>query len=125
MNTLAKTSLVQAAALAVVWVMASSFAGQTADAKIEDRHPDMAVAQAFETLEQAGQFSARHQTGGKKGDLLVGKHVCTGLAWPYIPAECVNGSPRKVSRTITIEQNRAKGFSELVRVAAEQQIAAR
>ena len=103
MNTLAKTSLVQAAALAVVWVMASSFAGQTADAKIEDRHPDMAVAQAFETLEQAGQYStARHQTAGKKGDLLVSQDVCSGLAWPYIPAECVNGSSRKVSRTITI-----------------------
>lgn len=126
MNTQAKTSLVQAAALATVWVLASSFAGQTADAKNQTRHPDMAVAQAFETLEAAGQYApARHETGAAKGDLLVARDACSGLTWPYIPAECVNGSSRKAARTITIEKHSGKAFSELIRVAAEQRVASR
>jgi hypothetical protein len=128
MNTRTKNSLVQAAALSAIWVVASTFAGQTATAKIETRHHDMAVATAFQVLEQAGQYTAaRHETGAAKGDLQVQKPVCTGQAWPYIAAECLNGTPpaRQVSRTITIEKRTGEAGSALVRVAAEPQMAAR
>jgi len=128
MNTLAKNSLVQAAALAAVWVLASSFAGQTATAKDETRHPDLAISQAFDTLEQAGQYSpARHEAGPGKGDLLIQSDACSNQAWPYISAACVTGlnPARTVSRTITIEKRTGEASSILVRTAAAPKIAAR
>ena len=128
MNTRTKNSLVQAAALSAIWVVASTFAGQTATAKIETRHPDMAVATAFQVLEQSGQYTpAGHETGAAKGALEVRTPVCTGQAWPYIAAECLTGKTpaRQVSRTITIEKRTGEASSTLVRVSAEPQMAAR
>jgi hypothetical protein len=124
MNRLAKNSLVQAAALAVGWVLVSSFAGQTATPKIETRHPDLAVSQAFEIVDQTAP-AARHETGASKGDLQVKQANCTGQAWPYIPAECLTGASRQASRTITIEKRTGETASTLIRVKAEQQVAAR
>jgi hypothetical protein len=124
MNQLAKNSLVQAAALMIVWAVACSFTTLTnaATAKVEARHPDMVVAQTFEVLEQAG---VRHEIGAKKGDLLVQQNSCQ--TWPYVAAECLTGkaAARKVSRTITIENRTGADSSMLVRVAAEPQMAAR
>ncbi len=125
MNTLARNSLMQAAALAAVWVVVSSFAGQTATAKIETRHPDMAVAQAFDVVGQAARTNARHEIGARKGDLEVKLNTCSSQAWPYISADCLDGAPRKVSRTITIEKRTGDAASALIRVAAEQRMAAR
>ena len=128
MNTRTKNSLVQAAALSAIWVVASTFAGQTATAKIETRHPDKVVATAFQVLEQPVQStSARHETGAAKGDLQVQTPACTGQAWPYIASECLTGKTpaRQVSRTITIEKRTGEAGSVLVRVAAEPQMAAR
>lgn len=126
MNHLAKNSLVQAAALTVVWVVACSFTTLTtaAPAKVEARHPDMAVSQAFDAIAQSG-LAPRHEIGAKKGDLLVQQNSCQ--TWPYVAAECRTGkaAARKVSRTITIENRTGSASSALVRVAAEQQIAAR
>jgi hypothetical protein len=126
MNHLAKNSLVQAAALTVVWVVACSFTTLTtaAPAKVEARHPDMVVAKTFEAFEQSGQ-TVRHEIGAKKGDLLVQQNSCQ--TWPYVAAECLTGkaAARKVSRTITIEKRTGSASSALVRVAAEPQIAAR
>lgn len=126
MNHLAKNSLVQAAALTVVWVVACSFTTLTtaAPAKVETRHPDMVVAKTFDAFEQAGQ-AVRHEIGAKKGDLLVQQNSCQ--TWPYVAAECLTGkaAARKISRTITIEKRTGSDSSALVRVAAETQIAAR
>jgi hypothetical protein len=126
MNHLAKNSLVQAAALTVVWVVACSFTTLTsaAPAKVEARHPDMVVAQTFEAFEQSGQ-TLRHEIGAKKGDLLVQQSSCQ--TWPYVATECLTGkaAARKISRTITIEKRTGSESSALVRVAAEPQIAAR
>jgi hypothetical protein len=116
MNKLARNSLMQAAALAAVWVVASSFAGQTATAKIETRHPD---------VEQTARTSARHEIGARKGDLQVKLNTCSSQAWPYIAADCLDGAPRKVSRTITIEKRTGDAASTLIRVGAEQRMAAR
>ena len=125
MDRLARKSLVQAAALAAVSVLASSFAGQTATAKIETRHPDLAVAQAFDIVEQTNS-SLRHEAGAKKGDLEARQTNCSGNAWPYIPADCVSGaSTRPISRTITIEKRTGDAASTLVRVRAEPLMAAR
>jgi hypothetical protein len=122
MNTLARNSLIQAAALAAVWVTVSSFAGQTATPKIETRHPDMAVAQAFDVVGHAS--AVRHQSGSGKGDLLV-RQDCADQAWPYIAKECRTGAPRMASRTITIEKRTGAAGSSLIRVNATPQIAAR
>jgi hypothetical protein len=126
MTTLTRKSLAQAAAVAAMCVVASSIAWQTATAKIEARHPDMAVSQAFEVLEQSGQYApARHTTGARKGDLQVDN--CKGQAWPYISNACVIGHnpARQVSRTITIEQRTGEASSALIRVSADQQMASR
>ena len=126
MKTLSRKSLAQAAAVAAMCVAATSIAWQTATAKIEARHPDLAVSQAFEVLERSGQYApARHTPGAKKGDLLVDN--CKGQAWPYISSVCVIGQnpSRQVSRTITIEKRTGEASSILVRVAADQQIASR
>ncbi|BCJ91968.1 hypothetical protein IZ6_27030 [Terrihabitans soli] len=124
MNHLAKNSLVQAAALTVVWVVACSFTTLTtaAPAKVEARHPDMAVAQAFDAI---GQSGIRHEIGAKKGDLLVQQNSCQ--TWPYVASECLTGkaAARKVSRTITIENRTSAQSSALIRVVAEPQMAAR
>ena len=125
MNKLARNSLMQAAALAAVWVVTSSFAGQTATAKIETRHPDMAVAQAFDAVEKTIRTNARHEVAAGKGDLQVKLNTCSSQAWPYIAADCLDGAPRKVSRTITIEKRTGDAASALIRVAAEQRMAAR
>jgi hypothetical protein len=125
MNKLARNSLMQAAALAVVWVVASSFAGQTATAKIETRHPDMAVAQAFDAVEQVVRTNARHEIGARKGDLQARLNTCSSQAWPYIAADCLDGAPRKAARTITIEKRTGDASSTLIRVDAEQRMAAR
>jgi hypothetical protein len=126
MNKLAKNSLVQAAALTVVWVVACSFTTLTtaAPAKVESRHPDMAVAQAFDAMAQSG-MSLRHEIGAKKGDLLGQQNNCQ--TWPYVASECLTGkaAARKVSRTITIEKRTGSDSSALIRVPAEQQIASR
>jgi hypothetical protein len=127
MKKLAKNSIVQAAALAVVWVVACSFTTLTttaAPAKVEARHPDMAVAQAFEAMGQTGQ-SLRHDIGATKGDLLVQQNSCQ--TWPYVASECLTGkaAARKVSRTITIENRTGADSSTLIRVVAEPQIASR
>jgi putative aminopeptidase FrvX len=126
MNHLAKNSLVQAAALTVVWAVACTFTTLTsaATAKVEARHPDLVVAQTFEVLEQSGQ-NLRHDIGAKKGDLLVQQNSCQ--TWPYVASECLTGTAaaRKISRTITIEKRTGTDSSALIRVAAEPQVAAR
>ncbi len=126
MNQLAKNSLVQAAALTIVWVVASSFTTLTtaAPSKLEARHPDMAVSQAFEAIAQSG-LAPRHKIGARKGDLLAQQNSCQ--TWPYVAADCLTGKAgaRKISRTITIEKRTGPDSSALVRVAAEPQIAAR
>ena len=128
MNIPTRNSLVQAAALAAVWVAASAFAGQTAPVKDDARHPALAVSTAFEVLEQAGHYSpARHEAGPGKGDLQISRDACETQAWPYISAACVTGRDpaRKISRTITIEERGHKAGSTLVRIAADTRIAAR
>ena len=126
MKTLSRKSLVQAATVAAVCVVASSIAWQSATAKIETRHPDMAVSQAFEVLEQSGHYApARHETGAAKGDRLT--DTCKTQAWPYISNACVIGHnpSRQVSRTITIEQRTGEASSALIRVSAEPMMASR
>lgn len=122
MNKLVKNSLFQAGALATVWILASSFAGQTATAKSEARHPDLAVSQAFDLVSDT--VAPRHQSAPGKGNLEVRLGACSSLAWPHIPAECLNGG-KKVSRTITIEHRTGTDTSTLSRVTAEQKIALR
>ena len=124
MKTLARNSLVQAALVAAVWVVASSFAGETATAKIETRHPGVVVEQAFDIVEQANP-AARHTVGARKGDLLVKQQNCS--TWPYVATECVNGMAalRPAARTITIEKRTSDTSSALIRVPAAHQIAAR
>ncbi|MFC5067442.1 hypothetical protein [Flaviflagellibacter deserti] len=129
MLTLAKNSIVRAAAVAALWVVASgaAHAGEADMGKAQARHPAMAIDQAFAPFQMVKPVEAelRHTIGAPKGDLLVST-ACQGQSWPYISAECLTGDApaRKVARTITIERRTAES-STLNRVPAALQMAQR